>query len=253
MFEHTFDDQGSKVRWYEIPGSLPAQVFLHGLGGTGAAAFGHIAGHPALGGHRTLVVDLPGHGLSDRPDGWSYTLESFAEVVAGTLGQAGLDAVDLVGHSMGGTIAIVLAYREPQLVGRLVISEANLDPLPPSPVGLGSQRIAAQGEEAFVATGFKALLESEPSWVPTMRLCDPRAVHRSAVGIVTGTRPTMREMLTSLQIPRTFIRGELGEELRDAAGLEAAGVRVVTLAGAGHLTMVDAPAPFIEVLVDAFR
>jgi hypothetical protein len=34
------------------------------LGGLGAAAFGHIAGHPALGGHRSLIIDLPGHGLS---------------------------------------------------------------------------------------------------------------------------------------------------------------------------------------------
>ena len=253
MPEYTFDARGSKVRWTEITGDLPAQVFLHGLGGTGAAAFGHIAGDPALGGHRSLVIDLPGHGSSDRPEGWDYTIDSFADVVAGMLVQAGLDAVDLIGHSMGGSIAIVLAYRQPQLVGRLVISEANLDPLPRSPTGLGSQRISAQSEEAFVAAGYQALLDAESSWAPTLGLCDPRAVHRSAVGVVTGTRPTMREMLLSLRIPRMFIRGELGEELRGAAGLEAAGVRVVTLARAGHVTMVDEPAAFVEVLATALR
>ena len=132
MPEYTFDEQGSKVRWSEMAGDLPAQVFLHGLGGTGAAAFGHVAADALLGGHRSLVIDLPGHGSSDRPAGWGYTLDSFADAVAGVLVQAGLDAVDLVGHSMGGSVAIVLAYRHPQLVGRLVISEANLDPLPPS-------------------------------------------------------------------------------------------------------------------------
>src|SRR3989442_931509 len=76
-----------------------------------------------------------------------------------------------------------------------------------------SQRIAAQTEEAFVATGYGALLEAYPTWAPMLRLCDARAVHRSAVGLVTGTRPTMREVLTGLERPRTFIHGDRGEPL----------------------------------------
>jgi pimeloyl-ACP methyl ester carboxylesterase len=229
-------------------------VFIHGLGGVGWAVFGHIAGHPSLGGHRSIVVDLPGHGLSDRPADWGYSLEDHAAVVAGICRHLGLDAIDLVGHSLGGDIAVVLAGRNPGLVGRLVIAEANLDPLPAAATGdRYSQRIAAQTEADFVAAGYRHILDTVPFWAPLLRLCDARAVYRSAVGLVTHVRPTGREILEKLTVPRTFIRGELGEVLRDPAGLEAAGVRVVTIARAGHGMMNDDPPAFIEALVAALE
>ena len=63
--------------------------------------------------------------------------------------------------------------------------------------------------------------------------------------------PTMREVFTKLDMPRTFIVGDRGEALVDADGLRAAGVRVVTIAGAGHLMMDDQPAAFVEALAAA--
>ncbi len=111
-----------------------------------------------------------------------------------------------------------------------------------------SQRIAGQAEDAFVATGFRECLEGNPDWAPTLRLCDPVAVYRSAVGLVTGTRPTMRDMLTALTIERTFVRGDHGEPLADAEGLTAAGVDVVTIGDAGHVMMADQPTAFVEAL-----
>ena len=80
-----------------------------------------------------------------------------------------------------------------------------------------------------------------------LRLCDPTAVYRSAVGLVMGTRPTMREVFTTLTIPRTFIRGDRGEPLDDA-GLAAAAVDVVTIGDAGHAMMADQPLAFVEAL-----
>ena len=249
MSQTEFDKRGSFIRWSDLPGRLPARVLIHGLGGTGWAAFGHIAGHPALGGHRSLVIDLPGHGLSDRPPDWGYSLDDHASAVAMVCTAAGVEGIDLVGHSLGADIAVTVAGRNPGLVGRLVIAEANLDPLPRSAMGgRMSQRIAAQAEEMFVATGFRELLEGNPGWAPTLRLCDPVAVYRSAVGLVTGTRPTMRDMLTALTIKRTFVRGDRGEPLADAEGLTAAGVDVVTIADAGHVMMADQPNAFAEAL-----
>jgi len=58
----------------------------------------------------------------------------------------------------------------------------------------------------------------------------------------------MREVFTGLGIPRTFIVGDAGEPLVDAAGLEASGVRVVTIAGAGHMMMTDQPDDFVGAL-----
>jgi pimeloyl-ACP methyl ester carboxylesterase len=247
----SFDRHGSQIRWAEIPGELPARVYVHGLGGNGEAIFGEVARDPSIAGRRSLLIDLPGHGSSDRPDDFSYTLEALADAVAAACAAAGVAGVDLVGHSLGADTAIVVAARHPELVRRLVISEANLDPLPPALDGRTSQAIRAQTEEHFVETGYDELFAQYPTWAPTLRLCSPVAIHRSSVGLNVGTVPTMREMFVAMTIPRTFIKGDSGEPLLDEAGLEAAGVRVVTVPDAGHMMMHDNPAAFTRELADA--
>ena len=257
----SFTPAGDKIRWADVPcdagdgranpGASEARVYLHGLGGTFAAAFAHVVAHPALVRRRSLLIDLPGHGLSDRPAAFGYTLDEHAAAVAAVLDAEGLHGVALVGHSMGGSIAIVLAARRPDLVARLVVVEANLDPLPPSLTGLGSQRISSHAEADWIARVYAEFVAGEPDWAPTLRLCDPLAVHRSAVGLITGSVPTMRELLVGLSIPRTFIRGRQGETLRDAAGLRASGVRVVAIPDSGHVVMVDQPDLFARALAEA--
>lgn len=243
-----FDDHGSQIRWTEIEGDAPARVYLHGLGGTGEAILGAVARDPAIAGHRSILVDLPGHGASDRPADYSYTLDAHAAAVVAVCRAAGVDGVDLVGHSLGADISIVIAARNPGLVRRLVISEANLDPLPASLTGRASQAIRAQSEEAFVKGGYQALLDGKEGWARTLRFADPRAIHRSAVGLTMGTTPTMRAMFVALPIPRTFIKGDRGEPLLDEDGLEAAGIRVVIIPDAGHMMMFDNPPAFIAAL-----
>lgn len=251
LHEAVFDADGSQVRWTERPGNLPARVFVHGLGGNGEAIFGRVADDPALGGHRSLLIDLPGHGASDRPASFSYSLEAHAAAAVAACAAAGLDAIDLVGHSLGADISIVVAYRNPGLVERLVISEANLDPLPASANGRASQAMRLQTEAAFVETGYQRYLDENPEWAKTLRLCSPLAVHRSAVGLTSGTTPTMREMFVSMTMPRTFIHGDHGEPLLDAAGLREAGIQVITIPNAGHMMMRDNPPAFVDAVVTA--
>ncbi|MFI5861394.1 alpha/beta fold hydrolase [Streptomyces sp. NPDC051546] len=131
---------GDRVRWVELPGGAPVRVYLHGLGATSPAYFAASAAHPLLAGRRSLLVDLLGHGHSDRPEDFSYTLEAHADALAAALEQVGTGAAELIAHSMGGAVAIVLADRHPHLVSRLVLVDANLDPIPPDPAVHGQQR-----------------------------------------------------------------------------------------------------------------
>jgi pimeloyl-ACP methyl ester carboxylesterase len=66
------------------------------------------------------MLDLPGHGLSERPDA-SYELAWYARIVARWLAEMDLDAVDVVGHSFGGGVAQMLLLECPQRVRRLVL------------------------------------------------------------------------------------------------------------------------------------
>ncbi len=98
-------------------------VFLHGLFGQGRN-FTQVAKalEPDL---RSLLVDLPDHGRSDWTEHVDYV--AMADAVAATLraGYAADGPVHVVGHSMGGKVAMVLALRHPDLVRRLVVVDIS--------------------------------------------------------------------------------------------------------------------------------
>lgn len=250
MRQAEFDGGGSHVRWTETPGAEPARVYVHGLGAASAVYHAHVAARPELAGRRSLFLDLPGHGISDRPADFGYTLEEHADAVAAALDAAGVAGAELVAHSMGGSVAVVLAHRRPDLVARLVLTEANLDAFPPPTAG--SSGIASCTEDEFVAGGYARVLEKVgPVWAATMRLADPRALHRTAVGLRRGSDPVMREILTGLHaVERVYLQGEHSGELPGADALEAAGVRVVTVPHAGHNVMFDNPDAFVRAVAE---
>ncbi|KUL34022.1 alpha/beta fold hydrolase [Streptomyces regalis] len=247
MRQAEFDGKGSCIRWTETPGEEPARVYVHGLGSVSSVYHAHIAARGELAGRRSLFIDLPGHGISDRPESFGYRLEEHADALAAALDAAELRGAELVAHSMGGSVAIVLAHRRPDLVSRLVLTEANLDASPPP--APGSAGITAYEEEEFVGGAHARVLEAVgPLWAATMRLADPRALHRSAVWLRRGSEPIMREILEGLTIDRVYLQGELSGELPGRKALEAAGVRVVIVPGAGHNVMFDNPDAFVAAV-----
>jgi pimeloyl-ACP methyl ester carboxylesterase len=79
---------------------------------------------------RVLAPDLPGFGQSEKPSParYSYGVESFAEAMVDMIAGLGLGRVSVVGHSMGGAVAITLAAEHPELVERLVLVDALSHP-----------------------------------------------------------------------------------------------------------------------------
>ena len=70
--------------------------------------------------HRLIVPDLFGHGESAKPIG-DYSLGAHAATLRDLLDQLGIDQVTLVGHSLGGGIAMQFSYLFPERVDRLVL------------------------------------------------------------------------------------------------------------------------------------
>src|SRR3954447_12358095 len=110
----------------------PRIAFLHGLFGQGrnwnqiAKA---VSGADGTDG-RCLLVDLPDHGRS--PWSQQFSLDAYADAVAATLRAVGAgEQWAVVGHSLGGKVAMVLALRHPELVERLVVVDI-------APKGYGS-------------------------------------------------------------------------------------------------------------------
>ncbi|UQX01229.1 alpha/beta hydrolase [Streptomyces sp. RerS4] len=244
--------RGDRIRWIELPGVQPSRVYLHGLGATSPAYFTASAVHPLLAGRRSLLVDLLGHGHSDRPEDFTYTLEAHADAVARALTAAHVEGAEVIGHSMGGAVAIVLAARHPHLVSRLVLVDANLDPQDPTPRVAGSSGLAAYTEEEFLAGGWAEVRDRVGDhWWSTMRLAGRTALYRSAVHLAAGTTPTMRELLLGLEIPRGYLYPQADGPLDGAEALEATGVAVVPVPDCGHNIMLDNPEGFARATADA--
>ncbi|MDM4720172.1 alpha/beta fold hydrolase [Micromonospora sp. WMMA1363] len=107
--------------WYEASGAGRPLVLLHGGFGS-TAAFAPLL--PALTARRRVIaVDLQGHGRTadvDRP----LRYESMADDVAALIVRLGLTAVDILGYSLGGGVALRTAIQHPGLVRRLVVVSA---------------------------------------------------------------------------------------------------------------------------------
>jgi pimeloyl-ACP methyl ester carboxylesterase len=116
--ERLLEVKGGRVR-YLTAGAGPPLVLVHGLGGS-ATNWCEVA--PVLARrYRLLIPDLPGHGRSDPLPAVSG-LHSFADRVVAVMEEEGGVPAPVVGHSLGGLIALRLALRYPQAVSALVLA-----------------------------------------------------------------------------------------------------------------------------------
>jgi pimeloyl-ACP methyl ester carboxylesterase len=175
----TIDTECGRVSTFEAGSGKPL-VMLHGLGATKAEFLPTV---PALApnGFRTIAIDLPGFGDSGKPFPAAYDARFFARWVAATLDALGLDRTHLLGHSMGGRVALEVGMRHPDRIERLVL-------MTPSMAWL-----------------------SAPSWASALRLVRPE------LGIIQPAPKNFVEGLIKRIVPQAdhhFVAPALDEFLR---------------------------------------
>ncbi|MGA8707720.1 MAG: alpha/beta hydrolase [Steroidobacteraceae bacterium] len=148
--------RGAKL-YTQIYGRGPPIVFLHG----GMAFFDNSfpKQRDYFATYRTVVgIDQRGYGHS--PDGpWSLSYQMMADDTAAVIDQLGLGPVDIVGHSDGANLALILARDHPKMVRHLVISGANIR-VHLSP----EQKQRAQWSLQQLAAHLRAVADSLPPW-----------------------------------------------------------------------------------------
>ena len=120
----TYD--GSRVHYESYGKGKEAVVFIHGW--TCDLTFWR-GQAPVYEAHRSLLVDLPGHGQSDKPD-VAYTQERFARAIDAVMRDAGVDRAVLAGHSMGGPVAFTFMRLFPSKTKAIVFVDAQIPQSP---------------------------------------------------------------------------------------------------------------------------
>ena len=238
-------------------------VFLHGLFGRGknfttaAKAIGET--------HTSTLVDLPNHGESPWTEDFSYV--DMADAVADSLrsGAAADGPVDLIGHSMGGKTAMVLALRHPDLIDRLVIVDI-------SPVGsdnggefeqlLGSLAALDLGALASRTDADEALQDPIPSrgtrgfLLQNLRSTDSGYSWQPNLDLLYASLPTIggfpdmsgREFTGSTLWVGGSESGYITEEAEPVMRELFPKVRQITVKGAGHWVHSEKPEEFAAIL-----
>jgi 2-hydroxy-6-oxonona-2,4-dienedioate hydrolase len=129
-------EPGVSVRYVTLDDGLTLRVIESGpprddpvllVHGLGACVYTYAETIPALAaaGHRAIAFDLPGHGLSDKPtDESKYTTRALTDAILSVATAMGARRFSLVGHSMGGLLALDLAMRSEERLERLVLINA---------------------------------------------------------------------------------------------------------------------------------
>jgi pimeloyl-ACP methyl ester carboxylesterase len=243
---------------YVQAGQGPALVLLHGF--TQDVRVWRRQVEELCGQFTVLIWDAPGAGESSDPPE-SFAISDWASCLSGLLDAARIDRAHIVGLSWGGLLAQEFYSRHPERVITLVLAgtyagwKGSLPPMEPE------QRLAACIADSqlppaeFVARYLPQMFGDSP----------PNAVRDELADIMIGTHPSgfclmaralamadTRHMLRTLRVPTLLVWGDtdkrspltIGHQLRDAIP----GATLTVLEGAGHVSNMEQPAAFNEVV-----
>ena len=197
----------------EVGGGLPL-VMLHG-GGPGASAWSNFGSslERFASQFRTLLVDQPGFGESDKPQIEGHFFTFAADKLAALLDELGIERVHLLGNSLGGGTAVRFALKYPDRVGRMVLmgpGGLSLNIFAPDPTE-GIKRLydfaAPPGPSKEKMAAFIKTMVHDQSLVT-----DELVEERFASATAPGTAEAMASMGASFAKPETYEEGFLWRE-----------------------------------------
>lgn len=270
IHSRTLKLHGRSMSYLEA-GSGPVLLLVHGMAGTSEnwrSVIGALARE-----HTVIAPDLPGHGTSE-PGGGDYSLGSLAAGLRDLLVSLGHERATLVGHSLGGGIAMQFSYQFPEVVERLVLVSSGglgreVNPilraatLPGADLFIGataapgravgsmlSRGLAAVGlkpnaDVAELARGYASLADGDrrSAFLGTVRA----VIGTGGQSVHAGDRLYLAEAVPVLivwGVRDSIIPVRHGEEAHDAIR----GSRLEVFEDVGHMPQIEAPARFVEVL-----
>ena len=243
----------------------PVVLLIHGLG-CSLRYWNCIFDAQEFSNYRILALDLPGFGLSEKPATFDYRFSSQANLISALLDVLKIDNFFLVGHSMGGAIATLLALKHPNRVKKLLVLEPNLKA---SEAQLSKDIV--QYEEAEFIKQYEefrfSAIDTVKTWfvdcqqhsleeyIDELSKTTAVAMYRSAVSLIeTTSGETLLHQFQQFPFPKYFFIGEETLKIRRIPkSFYTSDVHVVVVPGVGHMMMVDNPSLFNKTLATALQ
>jgi pimeloyl-ACP methyl ester carboxylesterase len=231
--------------------SAPPLLYLHGT------SLGNLwlDYHRALAQHFHLFApDTPGFGLTERPD-WMRDMSDYILYLRDLMDALGLEKPSLVGHSLGGWMAVEVAVWFPERVGKLVLSNAAGIRVKGCPIA----NLFAMNPQEVLAACFDDLTAAIPLIPSQVTLDFILTVYRERTTLASLAwnphfDPKLERRLERVACPTLIIWGE-NDRLIPAAYGEAfrqhiQGSRLVKLQGTGHMPMFEQPEAWSKQITD---
>ncbi|MEM7114650.1 MAG: alpha/beta hydrolase [Chloroflexota bacterium] len=228
-------------------------VFLHGFGST-KEDYVDIVHHPLFDGHPFIAYDAPGCGETRCSNLAAISIPFLVETAVKLLDHFNIERFHLVGHSMGGLTALMLAHQYPGRVISFVDIEGNIAP---EDCFLSRQIFdyPSDNDEAF----FEQFIERTrhaPAFASALYAASLR--HKVRSGAVRGIFESMVQLsdhgdlmrkFLALPCPKLFMYGEQNADLSYLGHIEAQGVQLAEIPACGHFPMYSNPALMWEKIV----
>jgi len=235
-------DRGASVS----TANRPALIFLHYFGGSSRTWTEVISRLSAD--YHCLAPDLRGFGESDSPTN-GYAVKDYADDVAGLIAAANVENYVLVGHSMGGKIALILAACRPSNLHSLVLLATSPPTPEPIPDDERIRLLYAYGDPRATEETIGKIVTrplSAAKFERTVEDCLRSSSAAWQAWLERGSREDISAEMERINVPVTIAAGGMDksiteELLRREVMQRIAGVRLMVLPDAGHLLPLESP------------
>jgi pimeloyl-ACP methyl ester carboxylesterase len=203
---------------------------------------------------RVITPDLRGHGRSPAPEG-EYSMREMADDVFDLYRRLNLDCAIVVGHSMGGYVAIAFALAYPHYISALglVASHAAADQPERRQARYNTAQKVAKKGVRVVADTMPANLTGDPGIARQIQALIRQTPPAGIIGALKGmaARPDNTELLSNIQVPAIVISGAedalISRELNETTTQLLGRAWQVVVPNTRHLPMMEAP----QIVADA--